>query len=353
MTDMLSRRTVLQSASLAGLAATLGAPASAQIQHTPWLIMAPMPEASAEVLGVALHGKLHVFCGLAPGFRPRGLVLQFDPGSNSWAEKQPMPRALHHVAFAALGDKIYGFGGFALPSAGPPSWMPVGDCWEYDPAADRWRALAPMPTVRGAAAAVELDGKLYVIGGASLPTDQKMLLPGSPQMVVGTVEVYDPVHDQWERRSNMPTPRNHHAVGAIGRKIYAIGGRIGSVFIPFSNPLDLVESYDPATDRWGPVLERMPTPRSGCAWASDGRQVYVAGGEAQDRAMLSAYRAVEAYDPARNRWTVLPSMPTPRHGCAGAIIDNKFYIAGGEAQSGGSGTRGETPFNHALQLDKI
>jgi hypothetical protein len=46
-------------------------------------------------------------------------------------------------------------------------------------------------------------------------------------------------------------------------------------------------------------------------------------------------------------------MPTPRHGCAGAIIDNKFYIAGGEAQSGGSGTRGETPFNHALQLDKI
>lgn len=354
MTDMLSRRAVLQTAALASLAPTvLSGPAAAQIAHTPWQIMAPMPEASAEVLGVAVGGRFYVFCGLAPGFRPRGLVLAFDPVANAWTERKPMARALHHVAFAPLGGKIYGFGGFALPSANPPSWMPVSDCWEYDSASDSWRALAPLPSARGAAAAVEVGGKIYVIGGAALPAGQQSLLPGSRQMVVGTVEVYDPVLDRWERRADMPTPRNHHAAAAVDGKIYAIGGRIGSVFIPFSNGLDLVEAYDPAADRWGPVLERMPTARSGGAWASDGKQIYVAGGESQNGAMLSAYRAVESYDPARNRWHVLPSMPTPRHGCAGAIIDNRFYIAGGEAQSGGSGVRGETPFNHALQLDEI
>ena len=41
--------------------------------------------------------------------------------------------------------------------AGPAAWQPIDNVWEYDPAADSWKALAPMPTKRGAAVAAGLD----------------------------------------------------------------------------------------------------------------------------------------------------------------------------------------------------
>jgi N-acetylneuraminic acid mutarotase len=259
----------------------------------------------------------------------------------------------HHVALAELGGKIYVFGGFTLAPSGPPSWMPIGNAWEYDPVHDSWKPLRPMPTKRGAAAAAVVGGKIYVIGGAAIPSGVTALTPSSPQAVVATVEEYDVATDTWRTRASMPTPRNHHALGAVNGKIYAIGGRVGSVFIPWSNSLDLVEVYDPAQDRWGGELERMPTPRSGPAWGVHNGRIYVAGGEYQDKRLLAAFRSVESYEPSTNRWSVLPSMPNPRHGAAGGIIADRFYVVGGETQSGGSGVRGETAFNQALRLDQL
>ena len=41
----------------------------------------------------------------------------------------------------------------------------VNTVYEYDPAANRWTAKAPMPTRRGGGAAAVVDGKIYVVGG--------------------------------------------------------------------------------------------------------------------------------------------------------------------------------------------
>ena len=64
----------------------------------------------------------------------------------------------------------------------------------------------------------------------------------------------------------------------------------------------------------------MPTPRSGGASGSDGRRIYLAGGEVTTKDLVGAFRSVEAYDPLTNSWMTLPSMPMPRHGIAGAVI---------------------------------
>src|SRR2546422_6804340 len=45
--------------------------------------------------------------------------------SNEWSQKKPLPLASHHIAFATLNDKIYAFGGFKLPDAGPAAWEPL------------------------------------------------------------------------------------------------------------------------------------------------------------------------------------------------------------------------------------
>src|SRR2546423_6842135 len=76
-----------------------------------------------------------------------------------------MPNPVHHAAVTALNGKMYLFGGFDLPAAGPPGWNPVNDAWEYDPPTDGWRAIAAMPTPRGGGVAAVVGGKGYVIGG--------------------------------------------------------------------------------------------------------------------------------------------------------------------------------------------
>jgi len=53
--------------------------------------------------------------------------------------------------------------------------------------------------------------------------------------------------------------------------------------------------------------------------------------------------ALSAYNTALNRWDVLPSMPHPRHGLAGGIIDHRFYAVSGDAQSAGAQIESKQP----------
>src|SRR5258708_14778874 len=131
-----------------------------------WIRLAPFPQATGELLGAAINGKLYASQGLLPGFKPAGLVFEYDPARDAWTQKKPMPHPVHHAAVTALNAKMYLFGGFDLPMSGPPGWNPVNNAWEYDPATDAWRPLAPMPTARRGGLAAAVGGKPFMIGGA-------------------------------------------------------------------------------------------------------------------------------------------------------------------------------------------
>ena len=36
------------------------------------------------------------------------------------------------------------------------------------------------------------------------------------------------------------------------------------------------------------------------------------------------------YDPGTNNWSELPMMPMPRHGLAGAVVDDRLHLASGD-----------------------
>ncbi len=319
---------------LVAVAATLGAAGLAAAEGK-WATLAPFPEPGEELVGTSAVGKLYVFLGIKPVWQPMGLVYVYDPATNAWTKKKPMPRPSHHTAITEMNGKIYLFGGFVLPESGPPAWVPIGDAWEYDPAADTWRALAPLPTRRGAASAAAANGKLYVIGGAGpFPADPNQSIhPARPHRSLGTVEEYDPATKTWRERAPMPTARNHAAVGAVKGKVYVIGGRLGAAFITvFPGNVDLVQEYDPATDAWA-LKAPMPTARSAASSAVLNDRIYVAGGEVQTNEYLAAFRAFEAYDPATNTWERLPRMPVPRHGLAVAAVGNRIHLVSGDTQS--------------------
>ena len=111
--------------------------------------------------------------------------------------------------------------------------------------------------------------------------------------------------------------------------------------------------YDPANDLWT-SRARMPTPRSAIGAGVYSNRILVAGGEVQDQRLLAAFKAVEAFDPALNRWEVLPSMPRQRHGLAVGVIGNRFYAVSGDGQSAGNGIEhSAVAVNEILQLDLV
>jgi N-acetylneuraminic acid mutarotase len=84
----------------------------------------------------------------------------------------------------------------------------------YDPKTNTWTAKAPMPTARGgiAAAVVPTNGELFIFGGEA------------PEKTFDNTEIYNPSTDTWTSGPSMPTARHGLAAAAIGDKIYVIGG---------------------------------------------------------------------------------------------------------------------------------
>jgi N-acetylneuraminic acid mutarotase len=314
-----------------------------------WISLAPLPEPAAGLAGAAVNGKLYVFGGrdgtALNGPRSKGLVYEYDTATDVWARKKPLPVAIHHPAIAAYGDKIYLFGGFRTP-ARSGGWQPVDNAWEYDPAADDWKPLPPMPKPRGGAAAAVIDGKFYVIGGVaavSAPApDESGAAPTIDDKrrhdVLASVAEYDLKAGTWRARAPMPTPRSQPtAVAKLGR-IYVIGGRLGSAFAAGSD-IDIVEAYDPAADRWSAPLAPLPTARSSAGAALWRNLIVVAGGsthahvapaeKTSNRASPTAEAAVEAYDTIADRWFRLVPLPQPLTGFAADIVGDRFHAVGG------------------------
>ena len=69
--------------------------------------------------------------------------------------------------------------------------------YRYDPAADAWSPLAPIPVPRFVYGTAAVDGRIYVIGG----TNTQIMLG------LSTVHMYDPATDTWTRKADMPSAR--------------------------------------------------------------------------------------------------------------------------------------------------
>ena len=80
--------------------------ASAARAQGAWKDVAAFPDPREEVLGAAAGGKLYVFAGLIPRWRPAGIVFEYDPATDKRTNKKPMAQPSHHIAFTTWNDKI-------------------------------------------------------------------------------------------------------------------------------------------------------------------------------------------------------------------------------------------------------
>ncbi len=323
---------------LAALAACVWCSAPAAAEDAKWQMAKPLLQPLGEIVGAVVGNKWYVMGGYdGIAVMPQGVVTEYDASSETWTAKKNMLIPAHHAAAVELGGKVYVFGGF-VGRAGAIGWQPIANALVYDPATDSWKDLAPMPTARGSAAAVVVDGKIYVIGGAHANIPGKPgtepLWVGVPQIVTGVVEEYDPAANTWRTRSPMPTGRNHFFAGVVDGKIYAINGRLGTSFVTASDVTDIVEEYDPKTDIWR-YMGRSPTKRGDVGGGVYHGRLYVTGGEYEEPRGKVTFWAFESYDPKTNAWQILPHVQIARHGFVAGFIGNQFHVAGGSFQSDG------------------
>lgn len=246
-----------------------------------WSIKAPIPTARAYAGAAGINGKLYVVggCGSNQDCRigTTNVLEVYDPATNTWASKAPMPTARSAFAVGVIGNKLYVAGGVQAcpPCVGAPA-LEV-----YDPATDTWTTKAPLPTSRNSVGATVINGQFYVVGGSASVG------------VTGVVEVYNPATDTWTTKAPMLTPRTALGVVAVNGILYAISGQIATA--PYIT--NIVEAYDPASNTWT-SKSPIPTARYGPQPAAINGLIYVAGSGASNTSIPT----LEVYT---------PSCPTP------------------------------------------
>ncbi|HLY62574.1 MAG TPA: kelch repeat-containing protein [Terriglobia bacterium] len=233
-----------------------------------WTTKAPIPTSVNGAAAGVVNGILYVVGGVTTGPSGGGLELNlvqaYNPKSDIWSLRTPMPTARDGMAVAVLDGILYAVGGFKIPITTPGG--DVGTLEAYDPKSNTWASLAPMPTPRDGLALIASGGLLYAVGGF-VPTRT----PPYFQIEVGLVEVYDPKTNSWSTRTSMPTPRGIFSAAAIDGIIYAVGGSSDTVLTP------TVDTYEPETDTWSSEAP-MLTPRASLVAGVVGDVLYAVGG---------------------------------------------------------------------------
>lgn len=304
---------------------TTGVAQAKDANGSAWTTLPSLPTARAVLAAAGApcppgqHGTCVYTMGGYTGARVATLE-SYDPAANAWTSLPPMPTAREGLAAAAArcpagqtGRCVYAIGGDTAANVSDI----VATVESYNPATRTWSPAAPLRSARVTLAAAtapcpagQTGRCIYAVGGRG---------PGGG---LDTVESYNPATGAWSPVAPLPTARDSLAAaaapcpaGQTGECVYALGGRGAAPW------LNTVDSYNPATDAWT-TLPSMPTGRqllaataAPCPPGERGTCVYALGGQS---AAAYAVDTVEAYNPATNAWTSLASMSTPRIGPAAA-----------------------------------
>jgi hypothetical protein len=224
----------------------------------------------------------------------------YDPRSNSWRKLSPPA-------------KTSAFGGLSAVWTGTEMLVwGQGTRLAYDPAADKWRQLpgSPLFRVHDGFGAVVWTGKEMLGWGGGCCGDS-----------FSDGVAYNPATNAWRALPKAPLPGNQHP----------LGGWTGKEYIVLSGTR--AAAYSSARNTWR-RLARAPVAGTLALWRADALDVVAADGHAAE------------YDPVKNRWHALPSLPPGRVGKVIVSEGVRLFVWGG-ARGGAfllPGAKRWTPF---------
>lgn len=177
-----------------------------------WENKTPMPTARIGLKASVANSRIYLMGGYVPAhyttqnFSSSFLTLNevYDPITDSWTTKEPLPTATSDYASAVVDNKIY---------------IISSDLNQiYEPATDKWSQGTPSPSrisygEAGATTGVNAQKRIYVLG-------QDFSFSEPPYVN----RVYNPATDTWMVGATLPTERKGFGVAVVNDILYVIGG---------------------------------------------------------------------------------------------------------------------------------
>ncbi len=236
-------------------------------------------------------------------------VKAYDPTTDSWQTRSPLPVALRNASGFALNGKGYVACGYSAASGH------FNSLYVYDPFTNSWSTRASFPgSARYGMASFVVDGIAYVACGNS---------GAATGSYHADLYAYDPVANTWTQRAAYPGMERMACSGfSIGSKGYVFGGRRDDQ--NFSSELF---EYDPATNTWAQRASLPATGRSYANTMSAGGHGYViAGSDLANAGLTDAW----AYHQATDTWSPLATYPgTGYWGGTAFTIGNRLFCGHG------------------------
>ena len=180
----------------------------------------PLPQARADD-AAAVIGRTAYIVGGYNGPSGDSAVLATTDG-RSYHTVAQLPVAVRYPAVAALGGKLYVFGGDAV--SGPGSGKPVADVQVVDPSTGRAVVAGSLPEPIAGAAAAALDGVLYLAGGE---TTQSSSTSGTPTPV-SSIWAWIPATRRALTAGHLMVAVSHAAAAVVGSRVWLVGGESGA-----------------------------------------------------------------------------------------------------------------------------
>jgi N-acetylneuraminic acid mutarotase len=220
-----------------------------------------------------------------PGYMD--ICLEFDPKTNTWVTKKPMPtkRERHNATYRK------GFIHVLCGEDQPDHWISSHEVYNIN--SDSWDTAAPAPRVCSRPGVLTWrDSLIYLIASSS-------------------VYLYDATINSWNTATSLPRSLKEGAAKIKGDSIFIIGGVYNQNIL-----LGEINPADPSEINWSwgeslPSLSYWGIKDNGLAIKNN--KAYMIGGD-----WYSGKNKVWEYDIKKEIWTKFPDYPTP------AIYDGNF-----------------------------
>jgi outer membrane protein assembly factor BamB len=205
-----------------------------------------LPAPRSDDAAVTIGGTTYVVGGY-DGTRPDASVLATRDG-RTFTVVASLRVPVRYPAVAALDGHIFVFGGQAI--TGPQAGAPVRVIQEVDPARHAATVIGELPEPLAGAAAVTVDGEVFVAGGESTAPQHRVPGLGTTQLTAGssgggtgaaaaspatatvsTIWAYDPATRRLLAAGRLQVPVSHAAAVVVGATAWLVGGESNGALV--------------------------------------------------------------------------------------------------------------------------
>ncbi|MGB9196243.1 MAG: kelch repeat-containing protein [Terriglobales bacterium] len=282
---------------------------TSEVTHNTWTSGTAMPTAVLEATAAVIKNDIYVVGGENSSQTIVADVQIYNPGANTWTTGISYPTGIVAASAAVVANVLYVFGGTS------DGVNPTNAVWAYNPKTKSWSAMTAMPTARWATEAVVEKNIIYVIGG---------VVNGSGNGSITTVESYNPATNSWNEEAPLLVAQSQSSAGLLGTKIVVADG-----FVNGGGTTSNTEAYDAATNSWTTLAADPAGDRGASCFGAIGPKLYAVGGQP-----ASTY--ADDFQLSKDKWTTLASIPQSTIFPASAVYKKQLYCFGGWSSWEGS-----------------